>query len=415
MSNGNPPERALTTQNGNTQLAEQNDWPVELARMQQVDPDIASRAFAIILARPVDQYNPPLQPARALAAALFERQTGQVCGRDFYVDNRMGLVTGYRGRMKEAADRGIAEYLDDYRPFTAEENEEHGIKAGDSARVCELTIISRAKACRDAGIKYRPTVGYGIVKANEKVNSKTGQAIQLSGGYTWERKARNRALKDALSHAGFAATAAEILEDANVPPPEGAHLDQRQAQAWAQAEKQAAEVVGEYRSLTPEEQSARFAENVDTMRGPQTDDPLGVDAPAPQPETSASAQPQDEPPAGPEFDQLQGAPDERRAENTARLARLQTWLREEAAKKPGDPSEKQHKFALSSLATLCGRDNEDGQRAVIVWAFEQNSRANLSAGMCSALIEFIGSKAENNWAPSAKALEFWKLFNAAQE
>lgn len=281
--------RALTQQNGNAQLTGTADMPTELIRMQQVDPDVASRAFAIILARPVDQYNPPLQPARAIAAALYEQQTGQVCGRDFYVDNRMGVVPGYRGRMKEAADRGIADWMDDYRPFTAEENQEHGIQPGDSARVCELTVIQRAKACRDAGITYRPAVGFGIVKASEKVN-RDGKPLQLSGGYTWERKARNRALKDALSHAGFAATAAEVLEDANTPAPEGAHLDVRQAQAWARAERQAAEIVGEYRSLPADEQQARVQATRTIMRGPGGEDPLGIDdTPAPQPPTDEEA------------------------------------------------------------------------------------------------------------------------------
>lgn len=252
-------ERAIVI--AGTTAIEQAGAPSEIVRLAHVEPELARRALAIIAGRPVDNYNPPLQPARAIAAALYEQQTGQVAGRDFFVDNRMGIVPGYRGRMKEADDRGISDYLDDYRPFTVEENQDHEIKPGDTAKVCELTIPVRAKACREAGIPYRPTVGYGIIRAAEKL-TRDGKPQQLSGGYTWDRKARNRALKDALSHAGFAKNAREVIEDAQAEGLDLGHdaefigklnRDQaayvvesaqaKQKQAYQQAEAQAAELL----------------------------------------------------------------------------------------------------------------------------------------------------------------------------
>lgn len=237
--------------------------PSEIVRLGQLYPDLAQRAMAIIMSRPVDQYNTPLAPARAIAAALYEQQTGQICGQDFYADNRMGIVPGYRGRVKEAADRNVIDYIDDYRPFTQTEANEHDIKAGDTAKVCELTIPARAKACREAGIPFKPVVGFGIVRAAEKLN-RDGKPLQLSGGYTWERKARNRALKDALSHTGIASTAAQVIETAQVAGYDLGHdaetlarlnrdqavyvvetAQRKEQQAYQQAETQAAELLAQ--------------------------------------------------------------------------------------------------------------------------------------------------------------------------
>lgn len=287
----NPQDNERSIVIAGTTAIEQAGAPSEIVRLAHVEPDLARRALAIIAGRPVDPSNPPLQPARAIAAALYERQTGQVAGRDFFVDNRMGIVPGYRGRMKEADDRGISDYLDDYRPFSAEEVKDHEIKPGDTAKVCELMIPARAKACREAGIPYRPTVGYGIIRAAEKLN-RDGKPLHLSGGYTWDRKARNRALKDALSHAGFAKNAREVIEDA-----ESAGLDlgydaevlgklnrdqaayvvesaqAKQKQAYQQAEAQAAALLAQVGADEEPEEGLFTIENEAPQRPPHwTDD-----------------------------------------------------------------------------------------------------------------------------------------------
>lgn len=287
----NPPSEDRAIVIAGTTAIEQAGAPSEIVRLAHVEPELARRALAIIAGRPVDQYNPPLQPARAIAAALYEQQTGQVAGRDFFVDNRMGIVPGYRGRMKEADDRGISDYLDDYRPFTAEENKDHEIKPGDIAKVCELMIPARAKACREAGIPYRPTVGYGIIRAAEKL-TRDGKPLQLSGGYTWDRKARNRALKDALSHAGFAKNAREVIEDAQneglVLGYDAETLDKlnrdqaayvvetaqaKQKQAYQQAEAQAAALLAQVGADEEPEEGLFTVESEPPQRPPHwTDD-----------------------------------------------------------------------------------------------------------------------------------------------
>ncbi len=237
--------------------------PPELVRMAEIQPEIAQRAMAIIASRPVDQWTPALHPARAVAAALYEQSTGQVCGRDFYADNRMGIVPGYRGLQVEIAERNIKDAMDDYRMLRPDELEEHEIGPGDTARVCELSIPSRARACREAGITYKPTIGIGIVRAAEKVN-KDGRPIQLTGGFTWVRKARTRAYKDAMRHAGFSATAREVIEDAEragfdlgdfndkelqsrLTREQAVHVTKkakdRQTQAYQEAERRAADLL----------------------------------------------------------------------------------------------------------------------------------------------------------------------------
>jgi hypothetical protein len=228
-----------------------------IARVQQYDPDLAKRAVGIWSSRPQDN---PISPQRALAAALYEQQTGQVCGRDFYVDENMGIVPGYRGINREAADAGAGSHIEQYRPFTAQENEEHEIQVGDTARACELTQVAVARQCREAGIKYQPVIGYGIVRAKEKINQYQ-KPIQLKGGYTWVRKATNRCFKDALRHAGLAATAEEVIEDAetngvDVDVPESAHLSVEQAERAVEAER----AMQEWRQMHEQERQRIRAE-----------------------------------------------------------------------------------------------------------------------------------------------------------
>jgi hypothetical protein len=155
------------------------------------------------------------------------------------------------------------------------------------------------------GQPYKPIIGIGIVRETEKYTDtdkwaqnnkgkwyKAGlkpreewKPIQLEGGMTWAKKAKNRAYKDALRHVpGAPISAAEILEEGaldGVPlPPEGARLTVEQAEKWVEQAGRTEAVVAEYRALTPEEQSARFQANVNAMRGDPHTDPF-QDAPPP--------------------------------------------------------------------------------------------------------------------------------------
>lgn len=236
--------------------------PREIALMQTVDSELATRALAIFLSRPADR---PISPARAISAALNERETGHREGRDFYIDEDMGIVPGYRGLMRDSAESGAGAHMETYRPMTALEEEEHEIRPGDTTCICELTQIAVYRQAREAGLAYAPVLGVGIVRAREKV-TRENKPIYLKGGYTWTRKARNRAFKDALRHAGFAAEASEVIEDAeyngiHVEIPEGQHVSVEQAEAAVAYARQAATHV-------PATEAERRAA-VDAMRGPE--------------------------------------------------------------------------------------------------------------------------------------------------
>jgi hypothetical protein len=341
--------------------------PQELVRLAQINPDLAQEAMAIIMSRPVDQYNPPLQPARAVAAALHQRATGQVCGRDFFVDNRMGLVPGYRGRIREASDRGIDDYIDEYRPFTAQENEEHEIQRGDTAKVCELHIPSRAKLCRDMGIMYKPVIGFGIVRAREKKNGR-GEPIELTGGYTWDRKARNRALKDALSHAGYAKTAREVIADAQA---RGVVIDHDEEFLGKLDRDQAAHVV-----KAAEEQAFHRAEaaagQVLADAGIVSEQPIS------------------------EYD-----------------GPLATeWQLLHAKRDDHAPSGATYQKTGACLNLLFGQDHATRTK-FLVWAYGDNADADtLTAGQCESIREFIkpAQQADGSWVPADHALAFLNEF-----
>jgi len=204
-----------------------------LTVIKDFDPDLAARALAIMAGRPAKA---PLTIDRAIAAALHEQKTGLVEGRDFYIDQYMGLVAGYRGLQRETNGHS-GEYLTNYRPFTAEENADHEVQPGDLARVCELSQLDTWAKCRAMGVRYHPILGYGILRKGERLNNE-GKLIQLKGGYTWERKAQTRAYKDALRHTPNArASTAEILTDAasdglDIDLPDGAIISRDQAEQF---------------------------------------------------------------------------------------------------------------------------------------------------------------------------------------
>ena len=373
-----------TNGNGALTVAPQNDAalamqaagaPPELVRIASVEPAIAQRAMAIIASRPVDQWTPALHPARAIAAALYEQNTGQVCGRDFYADNRMGIVPGYRGRQKEAADRNIMDYIEDYRMMRPDELEEHEIGVGDTARICELAIPARAKACREAGIVYKPTIGIGIVRAHEKVN-KEGKPIRLDGGYDWVRKARNRALKDALSHAGFAKNAREVVEDAQHA---GYDLGLDDGQLGKLSREQA--VYATETAKRKQEQAYQQAE---------------AQAAALLAQAQADAEDGEiiEPDAGP-------------------FADVRAFLN---ANPPcAVPEAKRAEWAKGCLRLLWGQ-NRELRDAFLTWAFGTANADALTVQQCAGIIEFVKpAKVGDEYVPDDKAIAFAGQFRAHLE
>ena len=247
--------RALQRVENNAQLSPLADV--------QIDRRLAQVAKAIQLMAGLDASgNPNVSDNMAIAAAMYQLGTGQQLGVDFYVNDKLGRIDGYRGKQKNASTRGVGNLQVDYRPLRVEEAEENEVRPGDTAIICEISQLDVWAQARKMGVPYRPIVGIGIIRRHEKyvtIEWVKGQRypnrlpedkwkpIQLEGGYTWNRKARNRAYKDALDHTpGARATVAEVLTDAyndglDVEFPEGFTPTAEQAQAFADAARMVAE------------------------------------------------------------------------------------------------------------------------------------------------------------------------------
>ena len=255
-----------------------------ITALQDYDPELAARAVAIMASRPADDKYKTITPDRAIAAALHERETGHREGRDFYIDQRMGIVSGYQGIQRDAGERNVGELITRYRPMNGAEAEEQEIRPGDMAVICEIYQVDAMGKARMLGIPYDPVIGYGILRKGEKF-TKAGDKITLKGGYTWARKVRNRAYKDALRHTpGQLVDAGEVLEDAaahgiRVEIPDGARISRDQALAAVEQAKTIAANSERLAEMTPEERATSAAHAVEEMRGPDSDDPFGIDAP----------------------------------------------------------------------------------------------------------------------------------------
>lgn len=224
----------------------------------QLDPRLLMAAKAMQLMAGQDKDgNPNITGDMAIAAALYQAGTGQMLGRDFYVNEKVGRMEGYRGVARDANERGVGEVQIKYRPLAAEEAEDHEIQAGDTAVACEVYQLRAWNMAQRMGQRYEPIVGIGIIRKVEKYDKKSTQRwddnqrryvqlpesnwrqATLEGGMTWRKKAQNRAYKDALRHTpGMPASPEEVIADAAANldelPPEAARLTMEQAQAWVE-------------------------------------------------------------------------------------------------------------------------------------------------------------------------------------
>jgi len=324
----------MMNDNSNRQLARPGESVLAGVEM---DPRILMAAKAIqIMSGKNDDGSPKIGDEMAIAAALYQAGTGQLVGRDFYVNDRVGRMEGYRGAARDAADRGAGEMQIEYRQMTNDEIAENEIQPGDSTYVCEVYQLRAWKLAQSIGKPYKPIVGIGIIREIEKYDKKSTQGwnaatrhydslprqqwrlLTLEGGMTWAKKARNRAYKDALRHVpGVPASVDEVLEEGTLQgvelPAEGARLDMERARAWVESQRNADAVQGEFRKLTPEEQGATLRRNTAAMRGPKVDDPLGIDEP-PGADRGHDT-PSDDHGASESFDQLTTAREEQAQES----------------------------------------------------------------------------------------------------
>lgn len=224
----------------------------------QIDHRLLMAAKAIqLMAGQDNDGNPKITGDMAIAAAMYQAGTGQLLGRDFYVNEKVGRMEGYRGVARDANERGVGEVQIKYRPLAAEEAEDHEIQAGDTAVACEVYQLRAWNMAQRMGQRYEPIVGIGIIRKVEKYDKKSTQRwddnqrryvqlpesnwrqATLEGGMTWRKKAQNRAYKDALRHTpGMPASPEEVIADAAANldelPPETARLTMEQAQAWVE-------------------------------------------------------------------------------------------------------------------------------------------------------------------------------------
>lgn len=247
----------------------------------ETDPRLLMAAKAIqLMAGTNDDGTPKITADMALAAAMYQAGTGQLLGRDFYVNERIGRMEGYRGVSRDAVDRGIGDVQIKYRSLTTEEADDHEIMPGDTAVVCEVYQLRAWRLAQQIGQRYEPVTGVGVVRKIEKhtahkwektssgksykavLPEKDWKPLQLEGGMTWRKKAQNRAYKEALRHVpGGHASADEILEEAALRgmsemPPEAVRLTVEQAQAWV-AEHSDEAIEGEYTETQPANNGAQ--------------------------------------------------------------------------------------------------------------------------------------------------------------
>ena len=93
-----------------------------------IDPRLIMAAKAIqLMAGQDNDGKPKISADMALAAAMYQAGTGQLLGRDFYVNEKIGRMEGYRGVSRDAMDRGVGEVQIKYRSLTTQEAEDHEI------------------------------------------------------------------------------------------------------------------------------------------------------------------------------------------------------------------------------------------------------------------------------------------------
>jgi len=387
--------------------------------LQRINPDLASRVLAILASQGQER---PLSLDRAVSAAAWELKTGHVIGRDAYVDQKMGVLDGYRGIQMDAARAG-GHYDEKYRALSAEEAAECDppLRPGDVAVACEVTVLAAYRETLQVqeleqrlhgqiSTVYHPLLGIGIVRKEEKYDCEVWDDGQrryvllpeekwrpkkLSGGWSWSAKARIRAKRAALKQvAGAQVDAREILAEAAAEglalPPATAQLSAAQAEAWVAQQRQLGAV-----SAAPAadgDPAAVLKRNGDAMRGPANFQGFGDDD---EDDGDDGWLNEDESGGAPRVDPRQ--------EIIERLRKL-------AANQPAPQTEQAVKKARTNVSNLVGNDRHKG-KALLKLLFERDSSNDLTVGECEALSQWIASRPNGQngeWLPSMKAIEEYK-------
>lgn len=338
----------------------------KFATLVASNEEMAMRVFTIMASRSKGKEIPL---ALAIGVYFYELgNPGQKLDQDFFADKKMGIVPGYQGIAKAAQARGIGTLDVSYRALTPEENEEMEIMPGDTAKVCVVTQVEAAAKMRALSQPYHPVEGFGIVRKREKFVDEEWQGewpnarkvklaepkeIELSGGYTWGRKARNRAYRDACRHIpGMPQSNMDLIEN---------FMDRIGVQALP-ANVETLEAL-------PAERLRELLENAEAAaRNLSAEDHAAVRAAAAQAATErdeAYANGFDD--AEPAFTHDAAPEPEPLPEHLAAIEPLRMALRADAAKHPDAPTPRQLDWTVRTLAAL--DDDARNREAVMTWAF----------------------------------------------
>lgn len=453
-NNSNGTSRALTPAPNAAMIPQIN--PVDSAALailgeSESNAPIVERAKQILLSRPA---NRKLSAPRAIAAALHEAEhPGKREGRDFHVDEKMGIVDSYQGLQKDAEAR--ADFYARPRPMRGEEAEMHEIQPGDTGAIYEFYERDVAARNRAAGIPYDPLIGVGIVREAEKFQStawddqakrsyklprdKWGPPIDPPTGRSWYWKAQTRAFRDGLRRIpGMAAqlTAGQILElaeEEGLPmPPEGARLTRDQALAWVEQQRKERDERERQSALTPQErqqEAADLAARVEARHAriaaehrPFDDPPAPDIPPADVIDADAHELPEDEPAGAPEdydadsgFEGIPGAIEEREAAKSETVRQAEA-VRDRIKSLIGASPVKSNS-AVRGKMTLLNMFTED-RHGVLRFLFGLEDLENIPGPEAEALLTWRAAKKETvdgaeTWVPSAQAVADARILAAA--
>jgi hypothetical protein len=223
-----------------------------------------------------------LNPFRGEVYA-FPGRGGQLC-----------IVDGYKALVRWAKQKSA--YVDKYEALALSEGLAHHIRCWilrDDRRQEITEWIALGAPWREA-FELVATFGDGVVSIAETKR-------EAPTGWTWEQVARKRALKNALNLSHGAPSPRELaamsweVNGVKTLPEDWRDIPEHIIKAGlapkaAEMEARARESKTAWEQMTDEEKDTKFHENVTLLRGEETDDPFGIDAPP---------QPSSEPPAGP--------------------------------------------------------------------------------------------------------------------
>jgi hypothetical protein len=207
------------------------------------------------------------------AAAQYAQLTGlDPFSTGFYAMPQGGITQHYAVLVAWAQDKG--RYSDRYELLSEAEREEHGIDEKDTiAFKCYVLRDDRADVLGtyiQAGLPFNEALdflaakGIGMVTKADRT-TRQGKPQSPPKGWTWQRVAKKRALRDALKQSHGVPTPAELRRYSQ-------QIYQESSEGRLEGlEQQAIEIIDEREQLTPGERQERFERHVDMMRGePET-------------------------------------------------------------------------------------------------------------------------------------------------